>query len=427
MIRFNHLLRFGVETASYVDFSKDNLLKEFTQFKEGIDAKTSVFYQNFTEISTYISQNVLTNPEMAANVLSYGMQVATVGLGLYAANELKKRKSVDAFIGSIDNDSEKDFRVSNASSIFQDVENFYTFRRLNVIVGDKITNFLKKIVDVTLEAISNNVTHPVLDLAKTIMGNGKYNAMKDFINDNITEPIHNKVIEPISDFFKRKHTNSSDVIRMMEEKYNDSELNDLITNSSEVNVAQEVSKLAEEVYFSIQKIQLKQLITESVKTIKQSKEKIDSFGSGSLSFLQNRSIGKENKKIKKSMEVLKEVEFLCKKDNKKEALSKYTVLSEVANDFLKQINSQGILSFTSTNIDDFVDNAIKAKQEDIQKTYLSLSNTKYIPFIEKMIIPQDTSITELFDKKIDEFITGKEEELLNKKLATKTKLQSNLT
>ena len=434
----------GLENEALVDLSKDNLLKELTVFNEGIENKTSIFYQQYTELTTYISENILTNPsissnflkfstyvsenifsnpEMASNFITYTLQASTIALGLYAANEVKKRKSVDAFINSIDDNSEKDFRVSTASSIFQDVDNFYKFRRLNVVIGDKITDYLKKVADVAADAFYNNVSHPVLEISKNLLGQNKYDAMKNFMENKIIQPVS----EPISDFLKRKPTSSNDLIRMMEEKYDNSQLNEFITNSSELNVAKEVSKLAEDVYFDIQKIQIKKLITESLETIKSSQEKIDSFSSNNLTFLQKRAIKKENKKINKSMEVLKEIEFLSKKDEKKNALSKYTVLSEVAHDFLNQIDSQGILSFNATNLHDFVDNSIKNKQNDIQSTYLSLNNTKYIPFIEKMIVPEDTSIKDLFNSKIDDFIQNKEEELLNKKIAAKSKLSSNIT
>ena len=416
----------GLETDAVVDFSKDSLLKAMNQFKGDIDDKSSVFYQNFTEVSTYISENVLTNPEMAATFLSYSMQVASVALGIYVVNELKKRKSVDAFVNSIDNNSDKDHRLSNASLVFQNIDNFYTLRRLNVIVGDGITDFIKDISNVIAEAIKNNVTNPILDKAKDIIGDSKYNTMRDFIKDNISEPINNKVFEPIVKFFKRKHTNSSDVIRMMENKYKASELSKLITHSSEINISQEVSKIAEDVYFSVQKTQLKKLISDSIKNIRDSQEALDLLGTSSLSFLHNRKVKKENNKINKSIEVLKEIEYLSTKDHKKEALSKYTVLSEVANDFLNKLDSGNNSQFNGVDIDSLVNHSIEEKQIDIQKTYLSLNQTKYSPFIEKMLIPEEKSIGELFNQKIDEFIEGKKEDILNKKINISSKLQSNL-
>jgi hypothetical protein len=282
--------------------------------------------------------------------------------------------------------------------------------------GNNVVQFLKDISVPVLKGIQNNIQNPILEKIKQIFGEDKY----DKIGKSIKEMTHS--------FLKKKldTTNkitSKDMILLMDKKLKDSKIMESTNNPRDLDIQKEISKIAQDVYESIQMTQLRKTIIFATIDYVES-ERLKKIEEDKSEFFNKFKIRKCNNKSKKAIETINEIRNLAGFDKKKDRLSRYTILSKVANDVFEELMKKDIKNNKSDlrHFASVINKVIKKEEKEMIK--MLGSNEYYAQDLEKMLMPKTQSFEDLFKDKVEEFIDVQNKELIQKRQDSLNRIKS---
>jgi hypothetical protein len=404
-------------TKPLLEFSHENMVKTLNTFNDAATQTTE-----YQEIMQFMSETFFSSPNLTAYAFQIAIAAGTLATGLYVKNGLKKNFEIENICENIDKKvKHKNFSLKHASEVFQVLDNFYEYRRMVALGGKETKNFIKNITAPVLYGLKHNISHPIL------------NKVRDIVGDDICKKVTNglKTITPdfVESFFKKNKTiTASDMIIYIDKEIRKSILNEHSNNPVKLNVQDEISKIGKDVYETMLLTQTRRALILSSKDYIISQKKIQKLEENP-SFLNNLKIKKEIKKSEKELDIIKSIENLSTLDKKEGRLSRFTVVSLAANKIINKFeNLTGEkLKQTSTDSRDISKNINKFiynEENDIKDMYLSTNNDNnyYIQDVEKMLIPKTYSFERIFKQKVDEMIVDKTNEIEQKRLQTRNKI-----
>ena len=393
----------GFKAESFIDFSQENVVGMIDKFKE-----QNIADKGLAEISQFIGENVLNNPDLLPVAVNMTIAAGIIATGLYHKNSLKRSNYVEDICSYADKHTSETSRMKNAKEVFLALDFHYEYKRMFYAAGDKTVEFLKDISAPVLNGIKNNITHPILNQVKSIFGEKLCNKVSDSVKEMTPD-----FITDLTN--KENKITSRDMIWLFDRKVKMSNIMEATNNPKEIDLQKEISKIAQDVYETIQMSQLRKTLIFATIDHVQSERMIKIEKEENSGFLSRRKIKKMEKESKSALEVIEEIKGLAEFDKKENRLSRFTIISKVSNNVLEDLegfdsaNYKGDMKKFVT----VVNNLIK-KEENEMKLMLG-DNEYYAQDLEKMLMPKTQSFEHIFKDKVDEFIDIQEKELENKR------------
>jgi hypothetical protein len=401
----------GFKAESLIDFSNENVGKMIDKFQDN-----NIADQGLIEITKFISENIIQNAELLPVAVNMTIAAGILANGMYHKNSLKRSNHVEDICKYSDKDTNEKSRVKNSKQVFLALDFHYEYKRMFYKAGNNVVQFLKDISVPVLKGIQNNIQNPILEKIKQIFGEDKY----DKIGKSIKEMTHS--------FLKKKldTTNkitSKDMILLMDKKLKDSKIMESTNNPRDLDIQKEISKIAQDVYESIQMTQLRKTIIFATIDYVES-ERLKKIEEDKSEFFNKFKIRKCNNKSKKAIETINEIRNLAGFDKKKDRLSRYTILSKVANDVFEELMKKDIKNNKSDlrHFASVINKVIKKEEKEMIK--MLGSNEYYAQDLEKMLMPKTQSFEDLFKDKVEEFIDVQNKELIQKRQDSLNRIKS---
>jgi len=405
-------------TKPLLDFSFNNIVSNISEFNNAAQSATE-----YREILQFISENLLSSPDLAASACKIAITAGTIGIGLYVANGVKRDTNIERICKNAEKalrgDSEN-FKLSLASETFKNIDSFYQYRRLSAVLGKQAKDYIKSIAAPVLLGIKNNITNPVLTKVRAIVGQSTCDSVSNALKSMIPDFL---ISDPNS-------ISASDMILLLEEKIKMSSLNEQTNNPLSINVKNEISIITKDVYNTMQSNVLRLSIAVYMKQCLKTKKEIFDL-EANPTFINKIKIKTKKSLFEEQLDQIKDIESLSKLDFKEGRLSRFTILSSAANEAIKFINQADAnklnsISYNTKKMLKAVNNFIQQRGKTIRKLYLDngTDNNYYINDIDKMMITPIKSFKEIFIQSVNDMIEEKTKQQEQKKLETRAKLFS---
>ena len=399
------------------DFSKESLTKAVNHFND--TARQSAEYQ---EILTFMSDNFFNSPDMVAGAFQLAIAGGLVSIGVYTKNGLKRNNQIEDICKEVDSIAKhKNFSLKHAKNVFRVLDSFYEYRKMYAVTKENTKNFIKDITAPILYGIKNNVTNPVLDKVVDIIG--KENCKK------ITEQLKDLTPEMVQKFFKKdKPITANDMILYIHNQTKKSVLNQSTNEPIKLNMQEELSKVAKDVYETMQITQTKKALILATRNFVAANKQLEEL-EGKTGIKNKLQIRKSTKLKNKSLEMIKSIESLSTLDKKDNRISRFTIISNTANRILEKYENKNDFSKVSSNVK-IVSKGIHAfifnEEKIIKDLYLNSNNNFYANDIDKLMMPKTYSFERIFKEKVDELIEQKTNEIEQRRNQINNKLKKKL-
>ena len=402
-------------TKPLLDISKEGMTKALTDFSEA--AQRSTEYQ---DILMFINDNILTAAPTNITVAAAQIAIAAgvVATGAYINNGLKRNIEIENICKDVDEKvKHKNFSLNHASNVFKTLDSFYNYRLLYARIGDSAKQYIKDIAAPVLQGIKNNISNPIIQKVRDIVG--------DNICNKVAEKVQDMTPNFVKKFFENNNTiTTSDMLLYINKKVKVSEIGKSENNPSSLNIQQEVSKVAQEVYETMQLTQVRRALINSVYEYTDARKNIE--------YLENKNgiknklkLRKEKKRAENNMHLLKDIEALEELSRKEGRLSRFEIVSKAATKSIKKLNEIDSFenkNFSKKQISKNINKYIYNEEEKLKRILKKSGDSKFANDIEKMIMPRTYSFERIFKQKVDELIENKENQLLQQKQQTLNKL-----
>lgn len=408
---------FGNSTP-LIDLSKENLTSTIDNFKN-----IATNHPEYSEILKFFSDYFVNVASTDIMVSAFQMTIAAgvIATGAYVKNGLKRNNQIENICKDVDNVvKHKNFSLEHASNVFKVLDSFYDYRLMVAMMGKKTNDFIKDLSAPVLYGIKNNISNPILNKVKDLLG-------EEFC-ENVTSKLKNLTPKRVQKWFKKDNPiTTNDMLLYIDKKVKESVLSDPTNDPVNLNMQQEISKVAKDVYEAMQLTQTRRALVLSIKEYIDSKKKISEL-ENEIGIKNKLNLRKEKKKVEKHLNLIKDIESLSNLSQKEGRISRFTVLSQVASrslDRLEQLEAKG---FKNTNaslksISKTINKTIYEEEEDVKKLFLQGNDNKYATDIEKMLMPKTYSFERIFKEKVDEMVESKVNEIEQKKQQASNKFK----
>lgn len=402
-----------------LDFSDKGLATTIEAFKEV--PKTFSEYQ---EILTFMSENFINaaSTELTVTAFQFTLAAGAYATTAYINNGLKRNEQIENICKEVNKKvRHENFSLKHASDVFKALDSFYEYRSMAAIFGKNTKQFIKDIAAPVLYGLKNNVANPILDKVKDIFGNQRCNDLVKSLKD-LTPNM-------IKKFFKNDNTVTiNDMLIYIDKKFNESKLNNPVNEPINLDIQKEVSKVAKDVYETMQLTQTRRALILASKEYIDSIKKIEKLKQEG-GVVNKFKINKEERKANKNMQLLKKIENLEELSKKEGRLSRFTLVSRTATKVINNLKSNSNNSYLRRNItlqelSKKINKEIYNEENEIKKIFKNVSNTQYADDIDKMLMPKTYSFERIFKEKVDEMIENKVNEINQRRNKTVNKLKT---
>lgn len=393
----------GFKAESFVNFSNENVVSMIDKFKE-----QNIAEQGLMEITQFIGDNIINNPDLLPIAVNMTIAAGIFANGLYHKNSLKRSNYVEQICKYADKQTNPNSRITNAKKVFLELDFHYEYKRMFYKAGENTVQFLKDISAPVLQGIKNNITHPVLEKIKSMFGESLYNKVGNAVSDMTPKFIKNF-------FNKEDKITSKDMILLMDRRVKESKIMESTNNPKDLDMQKEISKIAQDVYETIQLAQLRKTLILATTDYVQYQKLIKEEQENNSGLLSKRKINKYKKEAEKSLDHIYKIAELSEYDEKKNRVSRFTVLSNVAMIVLEDLDNFNASDYKGDmkRFSFAISRTIRQEEEKL-KSILG-NNEYYAQDLEKALMPKSKSFEHLFKNKVDEFIKIQEQELENKR------------
>ena len=404
-------------TKPLLDISTEGMTKALNDFNNA--AQNATEYQ---EILMFINENILnaasTNITVAAAQIAIAAGV--IATGAYISNGLKRNIEIENICKDVDKEvKHKNFTLGHASNVFSTLDSFYNYRLLYARIGENTKQYIKDIAAPVLQGIKNNISNPIIQKVRDILG--------DSLCDRVADKVKDMTPDFVKKFFENDNTvTTSDMLLYVNKKVKASELGKSENNPSSLNIQQEVSKIAQDVYETMQLTQVRRALINSVYEYTDARKNIEKLEK-EKGIVNKLKLRKERKRAEKNMSLLKDIEALEELSRKEGRLSRFEIVSKAATKSIKKLNEIDSFenkSFSKRQISRNINRYIYNEETKIKNILKSSGDSKFANDIEKMMMPRTYSFERIFKQKVDELIENKENQLLQQKQQTLNKLTS---
>lgn len=393
----------GFKAESFVNFSNENVVSMIDKFKE-----QNIAEQGLLEITQFIGNNIINNPDLLPIAVNMTIAAGIFANGLYHKNSLKRSNYIEEICKYADERTNSNSRITNAKKVFLELDFHYEYKRMFYKAGENTVQFLKDISAPVLQGIKNNITHPILNQIKSTFGESLYN--------KVGESVSNMTPEFIKDFFnKEDKITSKDMILLMDRKVKESKIMESTNNPKDLDMQKEISRIAQDVYETIQLAQLRKTLILATADYVQYQKRIKEEQENNSGFLSNRKIKKLKKESEKSLEHIYKIGELAEYDAKKNRISRFSILSSVAMIVLEDLDNFNATDYKRDLKKLALSIGYTLRKEEAKFKSILGNNEYYAQDLEKALMPKSKSFEHLFKNKVDEFIKIQEQELENKR------------
>lgn len=399
------------------DFSKESLTKAVNHFND-----TAQQAREYQEVLTFISENFFNSPDVAASAFQLAIAGGLICIGAYTKNGLKRNNQIENICKEVDSIAKhKNFSLEHAKDVFRVLDSFYEYRKMYALTKEYTKNFIKDITAPILYGIKNNISNPVINKLIDIFGEENCRKITDKLKD-LTPKI-------ITNFFKKDKTiTPNDMILYIHNQTKKSILNQSTNEPIKLNMQEELSKVAKDVYETMQITQTKKALILATRNFVAANKQLEELKE--KTGIKNKLQIRKSKKLKEqSLELIKSIESLSSLDKKDNRISRFTIISNTANRILEKYENKNDFSKVSSDVK-IVSKGIHAfifnEEKIIKDLYLNNNNNFYANDIDKLMMPKTYSFERIFKEKVDELIEQKTNEIKQKRNQINNKLKKKL-
>ncbi len=402
-----------------LDLSDEGLTKAIEDFKEVPQS-----FSDYQEVLTFISENFINaaSTDVTVTAFQFALAAGAYATTAYINNGLKRNDQIENICKDVDKKvRHENFSLKHASDVFKVLDSFYEYRSMAAIFGKNTKQFIKDISAPILYGLKNNIANPIIDKVKNIFGEQRCNEVVQNLKDLTPDMIKR--------FFENDNTiTTNDMLIYIDKKVNESQLNNPVNDPINLDMQKEISKVAKDVYETMQLTQTRRALILSAKEYIDSIKKIEELKQEG-EILNKFKINKEERKAHKNMQLLKKIESLEELSSKKGRLSRFTLVSRTATKVINKLESGSNSNYLNNNLtlqelSKKINRAIYNEEKEIKRIFKNVNNTQYADDIEKMLMPKTYSFERIFKEKVDEMIENKVNEIEQRRNKTANKLKT---